>query len=181
MLETEEKKIYLFMDKEENALRISEFISKSLGDCLEEGELQELEKWLTEDERHRELFALWSSTELMERKAEVYERLDYMRAWEKFRKVRQDKLSARRRRIKITWMKYAAMFIVPLGIAVALLSKEDIKEEKTEEPITVKAGKSQAVLVRIPGGSVMMANRCRVRACKMHFICWRFRGEESIL
>ena len=34
------------MDKEENALRISEFISKSLGDCLEEGELQELEKWL---------------------------------------------------------------------------------------------------------------------------------------
>lgn len=69
MLETEEKKIYLFMDKEENALRISEFISKSLGDCLEEGELQELEKWLTEDERHRELFTLWSSTELMERKA----------------------------------------------------------------------------------------------------------------
>ena len=151
MLETEEKKIYLFMDKEENALRISEFISKSLGDCLEEGELQELEKWLTEDERHRELFALWSSTELMERKAEVYERLDYMRAWEKFRKVRQDKLSARRRRIKITWMKYAAMFIVPLGIAVALLSKEDIKEEKTEEPITVKAGKSQAVLVLSSG------------------------------
>ena len=139
------------MDKEENALRISEFISKSLGDCLEEGELQELEKWLTEDERHRELFALWSSTELMERKAEVYERLDYMRAWEKFRKVRQDKLSARRRRIKITWMKYAAMFIVPLGIAVALLSKEDIKEEKTEEPITVKAGKSQAVLVLSSG------------------------------
>ena len=43
MLETEEKKIYLFMDKEENALRISEFISKSLGDCLEEGDLQELE------------------------------------------------------------------------------------------------------------------------------------------
>ena len=47
MLETEEKKIYLFMDKEENALRISEFISKSLDDCLEEGELQELEKWRT--------------------------------------------------------------------------------------------------------------------------------------
>ena len=117
------------MDKEENALRISEFISKSLDDCLEEGELQELEKWLTEDERHRELFALWSSTELMERKAEVYERLDYMRVWEEFRKVRQDKLSARRRRIRITWMKYAAMFIVPLGIAVALLSKEDIKRE----------------------------------------------------
>lgn len=151
MLETEEKKIYLFMDKEENALRISEFISKSLDDCLEEGELQELEKWLTEDERHRELFALWSSTELMERKAEVYERLDYMRVWEEFRKVRQDKLSARRRRIRITWMKYAAMFIVPLGIAVALLSKEDIKEEKTEEPITVKAGKSQAVLVLSSG------------------------------
>ena len=139
------------MDKEENALRISEFISKSLDDCLEEGELQELEKWLTEDERHRELFALWSSTELMERKAEVYERLDYMRVWEEFRKVRQDKLSARRRRIRITWMKYAAMFIVPLGIAVALLSKEDIKEEKTEEPITVKAGKSQAVLVLSSG------------------------------
>ena len=37
MLETEEKKIYLFMDKEENVFKISEFISKSLDDCLEEG------------------------------------------------------------------------------------------------------------------------------------------------
>ena len=119
------------MDKEENVFKISELITKSLSYCLQEGELQELEKWLAEDERHRELFDQWSSTELMEHKVGEYERLDYMRVWEEFRKVRQDKLSARRRRIRITWMKYAAMFIVPLGIAVALLSKEDIKEEKT--------------------------------------------------
>ena len=37
------------MDKEENVFKISEFISKSLSDCLEEGELQELEKWLAEE------------------------------------------------------------------------------------------------------------------------------------
>ena len=56
MLKMEEQKNYLFMDKEENVFKISECISKSLSDCLEEGELQELEKWLAEDERHRELF-----------------------------------------------------------------------------------------------------------------------------
>ena len=139
------------MDKEENVFKISEFISKSLDDCLEEGELQELEKWLTEDERHRELFALWSSTELMERKAEVYERLDYMKAWEEFRTVRRDKLSAKRRKIRRTWMRYAAMFMIPLGVAVALLSRDDIKEKSRVEPITVKAGKSQAVLVLSSG------------------------------
>ena len=139
------------MDKEENVFKISEFISKSLSDCLEEGELQELEKWLTEDERHRELFALWSSTELMERKAEVYERLDYMKAWEEFRTVRRDKLSAKRRKIRRTWMRYAAMFMIPLGVAVALLSRDDIKEKSRVEPITVKAGKSQAVLVLSSG------------------------------
>ena len=44
MLKMEEQKNYLFMDKEENVFKISEFISKSLSDCLEEGELQELEK-----------------------------------------------------------------------------------------------------------------------------------------
>ena len=51
MLKMEEQKNYLFMDKEENVFKISEFISKSLSDCLEEGELQELEKWLAEFDR----------------------------------------------------------------------------------------------------------------------------------
>ena len=44
------------MDKEENIFKISEFISKFLGDSLKEEELQELEKWVEEDEHHRELF-----------------------------------------------------------------------------------------------------------------------------
>ena len=147
----EEQKNYLFMDKEENVFKISEFISKSLSDCLEEGELQELEKWLAEDERHRELFDQWSSTELMEHKVGEYERLDYMKAWEEFRTVRRDKLSAKRRKIRRTWMRYAAMFMIPLGVAVALLSRDDIKEKSRVEPITVKAGKSQAVLVLSSG------------------------------
>lgn len=139
------------MDKEENVFKISEFISKSLSDCLEEGELQELEKWLAEDERHRELFDQWSSAELMEHKVGEYERLDYMKAWEEFRTVRRDKLSAKRRKIRRTWMRYAAMFMIPLGVAVALLSRDDIKEKSRVEPITVKAGKSQAVLVLSSG------------------------------
>ena len=139
------------MDKEENVFKISEFISKSLSDCLEEGELQELEKWLAEDERHRELFDQWSSTELMEHKVGEYERLDYMKAWEEFRTVRRDKLSAKRRKIRRTWMRYAAIFMIPLGVAVALLSRDDIKEKSRVEPITVKARKSQAVLVLSSG------------------------------
>ena len=139
------------MDKEENVFKISEFISKSLSDCLEEGELQELEKWLAEDERHRELFDQWSSTELMEHKVGEYERLDYMKAWEEFRTVRRDKLSVKRRKIRRTWMRYAAMFMIPLGVAVALLSRNDVKEKSQVEPITVKAGKSQAVLVLSSG------------------------------
>ena len=151
ILKMEEQKNYLFMDKEENVFKISEFISKSLSDCLEEGELQELEKWLAEDERHRELFDQWSSTELMEHKVGEYERLDYMKAWEEFRTVRRDKLSAKRRKIRRTWMRYAAMFMIPLGVAVALLSRDDIKEKSRVEPITVKAGKSQAVLVLSSG------------------------------
>ena len=48
-------------------------------------------------------------------------------------------------------MRYAAMFMIPLGVAVALLSRDDIKEKSRVEPITVKAGKSQAVLVLSSG------------------------------
>ena len=43
------------------------------------------------------------------------------------------------------------MFMIPLGVAVALLSRDDIKEKSRVEPITVKAGKSQAVLVLSSG------------------------------
>ena len=106
---------------------------------------------MAEDERHRELFDQWSSTELMEHKVGEYERLDYMKAWEEFRTMRRDKLSAKRRKIRRTWMRYAAMFMIPLGVAVALLSRDDIKEKSRVEPITVKAGKSQAVLVLSSG------------------------------
>ena len=48
-------------------------------------------------------------------------------------------------------MRYAAMFMIPLGVAVALLSRNDVKEKSQVEPITVKAGKSQAVLVLSSG------------------------------
>ena len=60
--------------------------------------------------------------------------------------MRRDKLSVKRRKIRRTWMRYAAMFMIPLGVAVALLSRNDVKEKSQVEPITVKAGKSQAVL-----------------------------------
>lgn len=90
------------MDKEENIFKISEFISKFLGDSLKEEELQELEKWVEEDEHHRELFDKWSSTELMRQKAEAYKRLNYIGAWEEFRKVRRGRLATRRRKWRIT-------------------------------------------------------------------------------
>lgn len=139
------------MDKEENIFKISEFISKFLGDSLKEEELQELEKWVEEDEHHRELFDKWSSTELMRQKAEAYKRLNYIGAWEEFRKVRRGRLATRRRKWRITCMKYVAMFIIPLGIAIMLFIRNGREEEGQMESIAVKAGKPQAVLVLSSG------------------------------
>ena len=84
------------------------------------------------------------------------------------------------------------------------VSKERHKKEKTEEPITVSAGRSPRISLVVgekgrswiggetyEGGMKINADSGRisydgkiaveVQACKMHFICWKCRGEESIL
>ena len=79
------------MKKEEKIFRISEIISKSLGENLNEDEVRELEVWLAEDEHNRELLKEWKSVVKTEEKIEAYKRLKYSEAWENFRKVRQER------------------------------------------------------------------------------------------
>ena len=70
------------MKKEEKIFRISEIISKSLGENLNENEVRELEVWLAEDEHNRELLMEWKSVVKTEEKIEAYKRLKYSEAWE---------------------------------------------------------------------------------------------------
>lgn len=86
------------MKREEKIFRISEIISKLLGEDLNENELCELEKWLAEDEHNRRLLQNWKSISKIQEKTEAYERLKYSEAWENFRKVRQEKLALSRRK-----------------------------------------------------------------------------------
>lgn len=144
------------MEKEENIFRISEIVSKLLEGDLNEKELVELEEWLAEDERHQELLQNWMSVSKMQEKTEAYERLKYVEAWENFRKVRQDKLAVHRRKRLNSWLKYAAVFFVFLGIAAVLLWRQN--EEKTVQvaETTICIGKSQAVLVLSSGERRML-------------------------
>ena len=139
------------MKKEEKIFRISEIISKSLGENLNENEVRELEVWLAEDEHNRELLKEWKSVVKTEEKIEAYKRLKYSEAWENFRKVRQEKLVLRRRKNRSVWLKYAAVFVISLGVAVVLLRNQGEDKVVQVAETTVSAGRSQAVLVLSSG------------------------------
>ena len=139
------------MKKEEKIFRISEIISKSLGENLNEDEVRELEVWLAEDEHNRELLKEWKSVVKTEEKIEAYKRLKYSEAWENFRKVRQEKLVLRRRKNRSVWLKYAAVFVISLGVAVVLLRNQGEDKVVQVAETTVSAGRSQAVLVLSSG------------------------------
>ena len=111
-----------------------------------------MEEWLAEDEHHQALLQDWKSCSTIRQKTEAYERLKYSEAWEDFRKARQEKMSLLRRKRWNMWMKYAALFVVPLSVAVVLLwnNTEKSKELQVAESI-VNPGKSQAVLVLSSG------------------------------
>lgn len=132
--------------------RIYELISNKLNGELNPGEEQEFEAWLSEDEKHAEVFdemrRLQHQVKLLRRRFEP----DVENSLAGLKRLRG-------RRLVIGAWKYAAMFVLPLGIALALwVGLGNDGEELTHREFSSVAmpGAERAVLRLFDGNTVLL-------------------------
>lgn len=132
--------------------RIYELISGKLNDALSEEEEQELADWLQADEGnmllYKEMRRLHEQAKLLRR--EFTPDVEGVLRKLKVRKGRRIRLNV--------WWKYAAMFILPLGVAFALW--QGLREERVvihrEFSAIARPGTERAVLKLFDGQTVVL-------------------------
>lgn len=145
------------MEQEEKNFRITELMAKSMTGVLTEEERQELVLWIAESGHHRDLCEKWTDSELIEEKSAAYRRLEFIPAWEQFRIIRKQTLIRRRRQLTLRFARYAALFLLPLALAVLLLmDRKGGEADVTLTRTAIKAGQSQAILTLSSGERRML-------------------------
>lgn len=140
----------------EQKFRIAEIIAKSFGEELTEQEQQELKVWLTESSHHGDLLKKWMQEGTLSEKAEAYRRLNPESAWQEFRRVREQKRSLRNRKFILSCAKYAAVFILPLAVAVLVWLQIQPEEVQYAQRPVIKAGQAQAILTLSTGEQIAL-------------------------
>lgn len=145
------------MTFQEQKFRITGIIAKLFDDELTGQEQQELDDWLTESAHHGDLLKEWMKEETLSEKAEAYHRLNPEPAWQEFRLIRQQKRVLRKRKFIFNCAKYAAIFILPLAVAIMLWIRIQPDEVQYVQRPAIKAGQSQAVLTLSTGEQITLS------------------------
>ena len=132
--------------------RIYELISGKLENVLSSEEEQELSSWLSEDVEHGKVFA---EIEKIREQAKLLHR-DFTPDTENV--LKRLKGNRGKKVVFRHWWKYAAIFIVPLGIALGLwqgLKREQVVEHRQFSAISTP-GTERAILKLLDGKTVIL-------------------------
>jgi len=132
-------------------MNIEEIIIKRLSEeHLSEEESAFFDKWY-QNSSNREYYNDLLKIRLGIIASQVKERIDKRKAWKQVRPAR--KISLMR-----TFLKFAAIMILPLSLGVFLLTRENKQEKVVYTEVPVQPGKKQAVLTLSSGLQVMLAD-----------------------
>ena len=102
-------------------------VGKYLANNLTDEEQKYLSDWLSSSEKNRAWFERVTSESYQIEKGKAIRSINVEEGWKALELKRESRLGGRRRRIY--WMRYVAMFVLPLTIAVLLhqvyYSRED--------------------------------------------------------
>lgn len=132
---------------------IAILVGKYLGGTLTEEEERTLEDWLSSSEKNRAWFERVTTKSYRIKKGTDSRSVnieDGWRALENKRAARQD------RRLWVSWVRYAAMFILPLVTAIFLYHRYYSHEDKVEIVQTITSGTSKAMLILADGVPVVL-------------------------
>ncbi len=112
-------------------------------------EKQELQQWLEASPENRAMFDKVNGKQRFSSKYEAYKNIDRDAAFGRF-----EKQVGLRSRGRYLWLKYAAMFLLPLGVALFLLLNHSPEPEKVPVMAKIVPGEAKATLF-LPDGKFM--------------------------
>lgn len=147
----------IFMKLLEERLKIARMMADDLAGTMGENDRRELDRWLEESPAHREVYAKMrkrmQTGELVWEEQRRGERLVDGR-WLSF-----EKRVVGKRRLGHRWMKYAALFLLPLAVAGAflLLERGDTTTSVGGKQVAVVPGEAKVQLVLADGKRVELS------------------------
>ncbi len=131
-----------------NTFEIAKIVAKYLQNSIEPREQAILDKWLNESEDHRVLFGQICSKSKIDKKLSSYSRIDWEKDYQEFIEKRNRK---RTRFVPVRkFLRYAALFAIPLALGASLLFWDSINSVLFSDPV-IPPGFSKATLVLADG------------------------------
>lgn len=140
--------------REKMIFRISHAITHSLQGEADKEEREILKQWLASSVKNRELYEQLQKGELLDQKLIDYNMIDRAGDCEKFIATQR-----KRNRLSIrTFARYAAILLLPLGIALAILLWESKPEPVISIAEVIKPGGYKAILTTGGGERVILSD-----------------------
>ncbi|WP_018336593.1 FecR family protein [Butyricimonas synergistica] len=122
-----------------------------LSGMITEEERLELREWIDVSSRHKALFDRVNERQNLGNKYKACKSVNSDVAFKRF-----GKRVGIRSRGRYVWLKYVAMFVLPLGIALAIFMNKQYEKEIVSVEANVVPGKTKATLILSDGKSVFL-------------------------
>ena len=140
--------------KEKNIFRLSRAITNSLRGVASEKERGTLEQWLAASKKNREIYEGFKQGSYLEQKLSDYNAVNRLGDYERF-------ITTRRKRPRFsikTFVRYAAILILPLGLALVLLLREKQPEPVIAISEVITPGSHKAILTMGGGERIVLSD-----------------------
>lgn len=140
--------------KEKNIFRLSRAITNSLRGVASEKERGTLEQWLAASKKNREIYEGFKQGSYLEQKLSDYNAVNRLGDYERF-------ITTRRKRTRFsikTFVRYAAILILPLGLALVLLLREKQLEPVIAISEVITPGSHKAILTMGGGERIVLSD-----------------------
>lgn len=146
------------MRTEKDIFHLAQILVKSLQGELTPEEQEILDRWLAEDENNMALYEHYASDAFLERKLKSATGISWQDDYESF--MKRHALSPQRK-LRRQWIKYAAIFLLPLSLALALWLKAPVQpvELAVQAPVVQK---SKPVLTLAGGERIILTDSLKV-------------------
>ena len=148
------------MNTEDKTFQVSEIISRYILGNISDAEKEQLERWLAESPRHKDLFDKLIREEITSGKVRAYERINWQEARKNLLERKKSESRMRQRRRVIRWTRYAAVIVLFVGLYVYFRSNDKLPEiNKTQVTARViPAGKPTATLQLASGEEILLTS-----------------------
>lgn len=147
------------MKTEKDTFRLARILVKSFEEELTREEQEILDQWLDEKEQHRELYRHYHSDAFLVQKLKAGSEINWPQDYKDFI---QKHIARHSKRYLRQWLRYAAIFILPLSLAIGWWLLPSLQTEDKPAIASAVTEKSKPILTLAGGQKISLNNNVDV-------------------